>query len=280
MLGFGGTNFLGDLAGKNQIGSDFYQDLELVSTRYLLNAGFRYYVLRTASLRASLSYGQLTGDDALTKEPFRSNRNIHFKSPIAELSVLAEWHIIKENYGKRYKIRGAKAQNRKFGLVGFGGIGVAYFNPKGQYFDGEWYNLKSLNTEGQGLFGGADPYSNFTLVFPLGFGAKYIFNRNWKMEVDFGLRKTMTDYIDDVSNVYFDKSVLENQFGEVSAYFSDPSLSPVNPQTQLWQTRPGERRGDPSDKDAYMFGTITLNYIINQRRGYRRIKKRRSVPSF
>ncbi len=280
IFGIGPTNFLGDLAGKDQIGSDFYQDLEINSTRYVVNLGFRYFLLRDVSVRASLSYGVLSGNDALTNEPFRKNRNLHFKAPITEFSILGEYHVLKENWGKRHKIKGARNNNGRFGLMGFAGIGIAKFTPKSQYFDGQWYDLQPLSTGGQGLAGGPDEYKTITMVLPLGFGVKYMINRRMKIGLNFGYRKTFSDYIDDVSGSYFDRATIEAANGPVAGYFADPSLTPINQVSGTWQTRPGEIRGDDSDKDSYLFGVVNLTYSMQKKRGYRKIKKRRSVPSF
>ena len=38
-------------------------------------------------------------------------------------------------------------------MLGSSGFGFFYFNPEGKYYDGKWYKLKPLNTEGQGLAG-------------------------------------------------------------------------------------------------------------------------------
>jgi len=282
LFGIGPSNFLGDLAGKDQIGSDFYQDLEIKSTRYVVNASFRYYVARNISFRASLSYGVVSGNDAFTNEPFRRNRNIHFKSPIIEPAGLFEYHLVKERYGKSFRRRGSRNHNRKFGIMGFAGVGLAYFNPKGKYTDGKWYSLRPLGTEGQGLPGGANNYSNFTVVFPMGFGIKYVLTRQIKIGLNFGLRKTLTDYLDDASTVYYDKEairVANGDKGDIAAYLADPSLERNNA-SGLWQARPGEVRGDDSDKDSYMFGVFNIGYTL-RKTSYRRIKRRKgNIPSF
>jgi hypothetical protein len=83
-LGIGTTNFLGELGGADDIGSTGitgFKDFEIKMTRPAFSAGYRYYISQTFAVKGELLYGRLNGDDALTAEPFRQNRNIHFRSP-------------------------------------------------------------------------------------------------------------------------------------------------------------------------------------------------------
>ncbi len=279
-FGIGASNFLGELGGQDQIGTNFAKDLEPSATRYVISAGYRYYLQRWLAVRGNLSYGVVSGDDALTNEPFRNNRNLSFKAPIIEAAGLMELHIIEEKKGSKYKLRGAKGSfSSKLGLYLFGGIGLTHFTPKGQYTDGKWYNLRPLSTEGQELEGGPEKYSNITVALPVGLGLKYYVSRKLRIGLEVGIRKTYSDYIDDVSGDYFDVNVIREEKGDVAAYFADRSLEMIGP-GGTWQTRPGEQRGDSDDLDSYMFAQLTVGYKLFKQRGFRRIKSRRSVPSF
>ena len=281
VFGIGASNFLGELGGKDQIGTDFVQDLEIKATRFAVSAGYRYYIRSYLSVRGNLTYAVVSGDDALTNEPFRNNRNLHFKSDIIEGVGVAEFHLIEEKQGSRYKIKGTKgSRSSRVGLFAYGGIGLFYFNPKAQYVDGSWYNLRPLGTEGQGLEGGPDKYSPVSIAMPLGIGLKYYVNTKMRIGLDVGVRKTFTDYIDDVSGVYFDKTKIAEANGPEAAYFSDPSLVESLPGTGTIQAAPGNERGDPSDLDSYMFAQLTISYKLFKQRGFRRIRSRKSVPSF
>lgn len=254
-FGLGVTNFLGELGGADQIGTDYFKDLELSESNMAISAGLRYRLSQIFALNNTLTYGRVSGDDALTKEFFRNYRNLNFKSDIIEASSNLEIAIIKEQVGARYRLRGIRG-SRGFELsaYGFVGIGVFYFNPKGLY-RGEWVNLADLNTEGQGLDGTRNDYSKVQLAIPVGIGFKYGIDRRWGVGLQYGIRKTFTDYIDDVSKTYYSPSALAAAGGSLAAEMADKSNNGFP-----YITAVGEQRGDPRDKDSYMFAVFTISY--------------------
>lgn len=270
VYGIGATNFLGELGGANQIGTDYFRDLEISMTRYVFNAGMRYKLSQYTSVKTGISYGRLTGHDKTTEEPARKNRNLSFRSPIIEWCTQYEFSWMKERISSRYKIRRVRGRGRKGSEIyvyGFVGISTFWFNPRGEY-NGKWYSLKPLHTEGQGLFPTRKNYSRFQMAVPAGIGLKYNIDKTSSIGIEYGLRKTFTDYIDDVSKTYIDKSILQAEFGDASAALSDPSLLPAPPGVDGCQTCPNQQRGDPTDNDAYMFLLITYNYkLVTTRRG-------------
>ena len=54
VAGIGATQFLGDLGGRNQVGSDYFFDLDAASTRYMVNLGFRYKISQYVSAKNRL----------------------------------------------------------------------------------------------------------------------------------------------------------------------------------------------------------------------------------
>jgi len=262
IYGLGGTNFLGELGGANQVGTNFLRDFEVTQTRPLLSIGMRYKILQDLAVRTSLYFGYLHGDDNTTTETYRNYRNLRFRTPIIEFGPQLEYSIFRERIGHRYnlrRVRGIKgfAINTYFfvGLTGF------WFNPQGKYIDGKWYNIQPLGTEGQGLIPTRKKYSHFQLAIPYGIGFKYGLSRKWSVGLDYGVRKTFTDYIDDVSTTYFDNQMIKENYGEIAAYLADPSSGEYSG----W-TAPGQQRGDARDKDSYMFMSITLTYKLRQNR--------------
>ncbi len=254
-FGIGASNFLGDLGGANAIGTNGFKDLELSLTRPALTVGMRYKLSPALSIHSHLTYGHVKGDDKLTKEFFRSTRGLNFKSNIYEFNVNFEAALLSQQEGGIYRLRGVRRSNSFEGsLYGFVGIGVFHFNPKGEFND-KWYNLQPLGTEGQGISPAREKYKRTQICIPFGIGGRYFFNRRWGVGFEFGLRKTFTDYIDDVSKTYYDPLAINQANGPVAAYFSNP-----NPNAE--STTVGQQRGDPRDKDAYMFAIISLHYKI------------------
>jgi hypothetical protein len=75
--------------------------------------------------------------------------------------------------------------------------------------------------------------------------------------LEYGIRKTFTDYIDDASKTYYDNSTLAIENGALSALMADKSTKDFP-----YITAAGEQRGDPRDKDSYMFAIISINYKL------------------
>jgi hypothetical protein len=264
--GLGPTNFLGELGGANRIGTHFLRDFDLNSTRFCLDGGIRYKNHPYFAAKAMFAFAMLSGNDALTNEMYRHNRNLNFRSPILELSLQGEFYFLKEKTKKVYSISGltgSKKRKRNLSAYLFAGVGVFYYNPKGKY-NGTWYALRKLHTEGQGLPGGPAQYSNFNLCIPMGIGMKYLVNKKWSVGAEISVRKTFTDYIDDVSTRYYDKAALANAYGIQAAQVADPSLGEVKGATLPDASGTGAQRGDSKYKDAYMFLTVNVAYKITR----------------
>ncbi len=256
-FGVGVTNFLGELGGADQIGTDYFKDLEMSESNMAISVGLRYRLSQFFALNNTLTYGRVSGDDALTEEFFRNYRNLNFRSDIIEASSNLEISIIKEQVGARYRLRGIRAaRGFELSAYGFVGLGVFYFNPQGEY-KGEWVNLSGLNTEGQGLADTRKDYSRVQLAIPVGIGFKYGIDRRWGIGLQYGIRKTFTDYIDDVSKTYYSPSALTAAGGSLAAEMADKSDNDFP-----YITAVGEQRGDPRDKDSYMFAVFTLSYKL------------------
>ncbi|NNK81278.1 MAG: hypothetical protein HKO93_07255 [Flavobacteriales bacterium] len=275
--GVGASNFLGELGGRDQIGSDFIWDLDTQAFKPALTVGVKYVTGRNSSIRAQFSYAVIAGDDALTSETFRFNRNLHFRSNVLEFSVIGEYVLYSIRPTARYNLTGTRGIGPKSSnIYGFLGIGGMTFNPQGKVGD-DWYDLRPFGTEGQNIEEGLEPYSLFTMVVPLGIGfRKKMFLPDLMVGIEIGHRITFTDYIDDVSTEYYDQEALLTQpdltvsEGLLAAYFADPSLGYLiddsGQQVPLNNTFPGAQRGDPEDNDAYLFVQATLQYKIAKRR--------------
>lgn len=265
--GVGVSSFLGDLGGSKGIGTNFARDLDIQATRPTLTLGGRVFYHPHIAQRVGLTYGWVSGSDAHTKEPARSGRNLNFRSPIFEVNTALEIYLLKESKQKnRYRLSSARQKGNPVSIYLWGGVGGFYFNPKGQNPNtGEWVALQPLRTEGQGYYGSRQPYKRFQLVIPFGLGFTFRLAPAWRLGVDLGLRKTFTDYIDDVSLSYVDPSVF-SQNGS-----SNPGLSALMSsgkyQGVAGGNAPGEQRGDPKDKDSYMFLTINVAYKFGSSRG-------------
>ncbi|MFM9008991.1 MAG: hypothetical protein ACKORE_10475, partial [Bacteroidota bacterium] len=222
-----------------------------------------YKIAQNFSLHSHLTYGHVRGDDKLTEEFFRNNRNLNFKSDIFEFNLNFEAALLNQRQGGIYRLRGVKRLTTyETSIYAFTGIGVFRFNPKGE-LNGEWYRLQPLGTEGQGLSPARERYDLVQICVPMGIGARYFFNRRMGVGFEFGIRKTFTDYIDDVSKTYYDNEAIKQKYGQVAALLADPSKSSLNgTDADDVITAPGQQRGDPRDNDAYMFAIISIHYKL------------------
>ncbi len=242
-FGGGSAHFLGDLGGKPFLGTNDPQDLDLLSTRYGLTAGARINFGKYFALRSDVWYARLYGDDKYTINKQRRSRNLSFFTNIFEADALAEINIKQFNKGQGV-------------LYVFGGIGYFHFNPKTRY-NGKVYELQKYGTEGQFYLPGKSPYSLNSVCFPMGFGYKMSIGKGQYLAFELNMRKTKTDYIDDVSSYFADPVKLVEAKGQIAADLADRSDGNVP-----FLSSPGSIRGHYWNNDSYFFLNITYNITL------------------
>jgi hypothetical protein len=263
-FGVGPSNFLGELGGSNSVGSYYFKDINFLATRYAASLGIRYKLSQYIAVRTHTSFGRLYGNDKLSEEFFRNNRNLNFRTNIFEVNGTVEASLYKESLGHRYRLRGPVGRKafQMYTYV-FTGAGLFYFNPQGQY-KSRWYDLRPMSTEGQGILPTRNVYANWQFTIPIGIGFKYTIDQNWGVGIEYGFRTTFTDYIDDVSQTYVDYDLLADAKGPLSVLLSDQSTG-ERPEI----TAPGQQRGNPNNTDAYMFTMLSVHYRMKFNSKYR-----------
>ena len=239
---------IGVSGGFSQYFGDLQSGYESKVNHLAFGAFGRYNLSRRLSIKAQFSQATLSGDDQNQKafNTFEFNRNLSFQSKLYELAVVGEWNITK------FDIRDGQTTAPYL----FAGIAGFFNNPKAQ-IEGRWYDLQSIGTEGQTLEGGKK-YSKFNVAFPIGAGLKISLNERINLGFEFGLRFSLSDYIDDVSGVYPNLALLEEQNPIASQLsFRSPELLP-----QLAGNPVGKPRGDANTKDGYFIGNITLSFNL------------------
>ena len=206
----------------------------------------RYNINPRLAARANLFFGSIEGHDSYSSSPAAIQRNLSFKSPIDELSAQLEFNFFDYSIGN---------EKKKFSPYMFLGIAGFKFNPSGELANGDWVSLQPLGTEGQGLDGGATKkkYKLMQISIPFGVGAKVNLSKNIGLSFEWGMRKTFTDYLDDVSKKYYDPVKLATARGANAAVLSDPSIG-----TDAQYSNTGRQRGNPTNKDWYSFAGIVL----------------------
>jgi len=267
-LGAGVGNYLGELGGGDGEKRPWLLDMEWSQMKFSWGLGYRYNMSYRFASRLNFAWVKVGGSDQLTSNPQRQYRNLSFKSNIYELALLVDFFILRSKPGHVYHIRGVKGRKgMPLDVIAFVGIGGFYFNSKA---DG--VALAILSTEGQGLEGGAKPYSPLSVSFPFGLAFNYVYYQNIKFGLEFSYRVTLTDYIDDASTVYYDNDKLRAEKGDLSADMADRSDG-SNPG---W-TSTGAPRGNPKNNDHFLtvMGTVTYN-LASLKKKRRRPGKRHS----
>lgn len=203
---------------------------------------YRFTVHSRLSLRVNYTVGNVEAYDSDSKKPLNVNRNLDFKSRIRELAGGIEFNYFPFQFGSRRYPGTAYLITQ---------VGMFYMEPT-TTINGQEVKLQSIGTEGQGsALGKKRNYSNYQLCVPLGLGAKVTLGKRATFNVDIAIRKTFTDYIDDVgSDFYLDPSALAAANGQIAADLNNRSLD---------GNRYG-RRGNSSTKDWYVYagGMLTI----------------------
>jgi hypothetical protein len=269
---FGGSNYMGDL-----------------STGLICRFNYNDFI----TLRGNAVFGQISGNDQNFKSEIafqhldqagnplditRGQRNLNFKSNLVEFSAIGEWNIL--GFGETTRATPATP-------FLFAGIGVFKFNPRTQFnympgmvdaqgqalhnvqleqYDKEWIELQTLGTEGQGTtkYNDRKRYNLTQVSIPLGIGYKQQVDEFWAWGIELGVRKTFTDYLDDVSVDYVDDQIVGGANGFLSAALKDRSSEQIDPSTGLPYERfyMGNPRGSTKGADWYMFLNVTITRKI------------------
>lgn len=234
----GGMNYIGDLNNQH-----VYDKPNLA-----FGGLVRYNFDERWSLRFDVDYGHIEGGNP----DYLKRRNLSFKSYLFEGSLRAEFNFFPFSMRDDHFV---------WTPYIFCGLGFFTYNPTAYYTDpitGEsgWYDLQPLCTEGQGttLNPEKSPYTLKQLSMPFGIGAKYHPNKSLTLSVEYGFRKTWTDYLDDVSTVYVNNHDLKKIMGDVAAGLADRS-GEVEPG---FVNVAGMKRGDDSLDDWFAYFNVNM----------------------
>ena len=210
----------------------------------------RYNLTRQFGIRAALNQTRLRYHDADSDDPWISNRNLHFRNAITEGSVVAEF-----NYS-RYQIGNTK--DRFTGYL-FAGLSLYSHMPEAE-IDGIWYELQPLGTEGQGTTAGGGRYSTTGFAVPFGFGFKWNLGHFSALNIEWGMRRTWSDHLDDVAGYYASLAVLEDESGPLSEMLSEERLEIEG----TLEDPAGQMRGYNGLDDRFAMVQVSLTFRIDK----------------
>lgn len=208
----------------------------------------RYNFNNRVALKMSGNYGSISDTDEDSKNVFERARNLSFQSTILDAALQLEFNFLPYTHGSKDEF---------FTPYLFGGINAFYFNPKAE-LDGTLHELRPLGTEGQ--FKGEEYYT-VTAGLVYGMGFKIDLSYEWSLNFELSSRYLYTDYLDDVSTVYPDRSDLIRSRGEIAAELSDRSIA-IPGVTEGPIGEEGRQRGDSSNNDSYVFLGVGLVYYF------------------
>lgn len=235
------ANYFGDL--------NIHTSFKMV--RPSAGAFYRYNIKSRGAWRSNVGWGMLEFRDDATKVERSLQRNLSFRSQVFEISTGVEFYFMKFD----------KTKKKHWFTPYLGvGAGIFFYNPQANY-QGKWIDLQPLGTEGQNdaSYSGVEKYKLFSFCIPITGGFKFSLPRGWNIGIEAGVRKTFTDYLDDVSGDYPSYASLPGGSTGLAAALSDRS-GEVNGGEK--SGKPGLQRGQSPKKDDYLFGGITISYTI------------------
>jgi hypothetical protein len=265
-FGIGATQLLGDLGGSYGAGRPYsLKDWDWEAVRYGATFGYRYRFLPMFATSTNLSFHQLRADDKWSEEIMRNKRNLHVRNNAIELSQRLDFIFFwKDKFGSIFNLPGNYSKKTmSIQAYAFTGLGLMYHNPKAMDQNGDWTALRPLKTEGQ-----EKPYSPVTLTIPTGVGFRVGLGRMWRIGFEAAFVKTFSDYIDDVSTTYTDPSNLSSP---TAVYLANPAF----PHPSFG---PGQQRGRPDYKDAFLHGNVIITKNLTYK-DYGKERKRKTVVS-
>lgn len=202
---------------------------------------YRYNFNPRWALKANILFANVAASDYRNNNQYE--RNLSFRSPITEIGAEVELNF--------FNLYNTSGRNRITPYI-FAGIAVFSFNPQAE-LNGQYYDLQPLGTEGQGMEGEKDFYSLTSVAIPFGLGVKVNIGRYISFGLEWGMRYTFTDYLDDVGGNYYDNDLLRDARGDIVADLADrsPFVHPA-----------GTGRGNITTKDLYSFlgGSVTFKF--------------------
>ncbi len=210
------------------------------------------------TIRAGFTYMGVYADDQQGDFAYQDVRNLNFQSNIFELHAAAELNFFP--YGMTKAFRNEKI--RKWTPYLFVGIGGYYYDPVTTY-NGTTTQLQPLGTEGQETdtyYQDRKLYSRFMPCIPFGMGVKFNIKSKMTLAIEYGMRLTFNDYLDDVSTDYAINSEIVDEHGAVAGVLSNRSRGNF-----AGISNDHYQRGIKTDLDWYGYLGVSLSFRIRDK---------------
>lgn len=264
----GAMNAFTDLGGRKGVGkSKSVKDFNFRNNQ-LCGGLFVDVMYKNAfGLRLEGTFGTVKAYDSILKSVAASTigryeRNLSFRSSIAEVSLMGEFHpfSIFGNYNDDHY----PPPVSPYLLVG---IGYFHFNPQTK-LNGNYVDLQPLHTEGQGFpeYPKVKDYKLNQFNIPFGAGARYDISPILNIRAEIVVRALGTDYLDDVSGKYIDPAVFANHLSGTqltqALLLNDRHI----PGAAYSTAHPDGVRGNPKNNDSYLSFNLKFGLSLGRER--------------
>jgi hypothetical protein len=208
--------------------------------------GMTYAITPQLSAGIEFTQGRISADDRFNSAPGLFYRNLNFTTNLSEIALMGTFHLL-------------NPQKMRLSPYVTGGIALFRFNPYTYHQNGQKFYLQPLGTEGQGLPGNsAQPYRLTQVSIPFGGGVALRVSDRIHVAWEVVIRRTATDYLDDVSTNYPDQLRLFFGRGQdaLDLSFRGDEI-PMNPIFSSGFPS-GGKRGNPGENDWYYFSGLKL----------------------
>lgn len=233
-IGLGATRYVGDLNERSDLAH-----LRL-GTAINIAAAYRYSPQLTLRAEAQLYYIRGTQRDT-----HLAYNNLSFHSINPDIWARIQWDFW-------------RADNRNHVIIPYAlaGVGLTYITPKTTY-KGQTLSLAPLHTE-------EIAYNRLPVMIRYGLGMPIAATERFKFHLEGTYTHVFSDYLDDVSTVYPDRSGMD----PLAAALSDRRAEINEPSNSI-----GAKRGNPSRRDGYFVLSARLIFVIitPSQRNYRRM---------
>jgi hypothetical protein len=252
-VNIGGSNYVGEIGGDEGEARSFLLDMKPKQTKIDGGGFYRYRFGESTGVQLGLNYIRIGGHDSLSTNAGRAGRNLGFRNTIWELAVRGEYYFYSTN-----DVGGRGRYQLDFKAYLFGGVAGFLHNPQ-SYYQGDWVSLQPLATEGI-------TYSKLQFAIPVGVGFFYTYKRVHRIGWDFNVRKTFTDYLDDVSGNYIAHPEGSTSGELANRYTGDYTT------VDAVQYEQGSIRGNPKKSDWYLTTGLSYSYVMRGKSNF--IKKK------
>lgn len=267
-ISIGPMNSLTDIGGRIGKGQRGPKDLNIKSTTLYGSIYLSAIYKDILGFRLEGTIGSVKSHDSLLVNAKnngsigRYNRNLSFRSPIDEISLTTELHVL-----DLFRSSDPDAFSPSFSPYLIGGIGYFHFNPEA-LLNSSWVNLRPLHTEGEGFseYPKSKEYKLDQINIPVGIGLKYDLSSRFNLRLEYIDRILFTDYLDDVHGTYVDPSIF-------SKYLSGAALTDAlilnnrvrsDAVPNLTTARPFGRRGNPKNNDSYFTINLKIGFVFGR----------------